>query len=83
MRAGTCRSCGAAIVWIPTPGGKSMPCDVTPIYYRQKKRGSKRIVTPNGEVLACEYTEDPNQATGIGFIPHWAACPYADRHRRR
>ena len=84
MRAGTCKSCGAAIVWIPTPGGKAMPCDAAPAYYIAKpKSGSKRIVTPNGEVLACEYTEDPHRATGTGFIPHWATCPQADRHRRR
>ncbi len=24
---GTCRLCGAAIVWIRTVGGKAMPCD--------------------------------------------------------
>lgn len=33
MRASTCKGCGAAIVWIRTPGGKSMPCDATPRYY--------------------------------------------------
>ena len=43
MRASTCKGCGAAIVWIKTPGGKSMPCDATPRYYIEKPRsGSKR-----------------------------------------
>lgn len=43
MRASTCKGCGAAIVWIRTPGGKSMPCDATPRYYIEKPRsGSKR-----------------------------------------
>ena len=52
MRAGTCRSCGASIVWIPMPGGKAMPCDTAPVYYVSKpKSGSKRIVTPNGEYI--------------------------------
>ena len=52
MRASTCKGCGAAIVWISTPGGKSMPCDATPRYYIEKPRsGSKKIVTPNGEDL--------------------------------
>ena len=61
MRASTCKGCGAAIVWIRTPGGKSMPCDATPRYYIEKPRsGSKKIVTPNGEVISCEYTEDPD-----------------------
>lgn len=62
MRASTCKGCGAAIVWIRTPGGKSMPCDATPRYYIEKPRsGSKKIVTPNGEVISCEYTEDPHK----------------------
>ena len=65
MRASTCKGCGAAIVWIRTPGGKSMPCDATPRYYIEKPRsGSKKIVTPNGEVISCEYTEDLHKATG-------------------
>ena len=56
--ASTCKGCGAATVWIRTPGGKSMPCDATPRYYIEKPRsGSKKIVTPNGEVISCEYTE--------------------------
>ena len=75
MRASTCKGCGAAIVWIETPGGKSMPCDATPRYYIEKPRsGSKKIVTPNGEVISCEYTEDPHKATGTGFAPHWGAA---------
>lgn len=83
MRSGTCRGCGAAIVWIGTPGGKSMPCDATPIYYIQKpSSGSKKIVTPNGEVISCEYTEDPYKATGTGFAPHWGSCPCAGKFKR-
>lgn len=29
--AGTCRSCGAAVRWINTPAGRTMPLDVAPI----------------------------------------------------
>ncbi len=48
MRAGACRSCWAAIVWIKTPSGKAMPCNAAPTYYIAKPRsGTKRIVTPN------------------------------------
>lgn len=83
MKSGNCKACGAAIVWIATGAGKSMPCDAAPTYYIERKRiGKKRIVTPNGQVLACEYTEDPHKATGTGFIPHWATCPHADRFQK-
>lgn len=78
----TCKACMADIVWIKTPGGKSMPCNSTPEYYIQKPRsGSKRIVTQNGEVIACEYTKDPCKATGVGYVPHWSTCPYAGKFR--
>ena len=30
---GKCRSCGAEILWIETPGGKAMPCNPEPVYY--------------------------------------------------
>ena len=84
MKQGSCRSCGAAIVWIKTPGGKSMPCNATPVYYISRpKSGSKKVVTLNGEVLSCEYTEDPNKATGTGFIPHWSTCDKPDSFRKK
>lgn len=61
-----------------------MPCDAAPVYYTAKpKSGSKRIVTPNGQVLSCEYTEDPHKATGTGFVPHWATCPEADSFKKK
>lgn len=81
---GTCKKCMAPIVWIEMTSGKLMPCDATPVYYIEKRRhGSKRIVTPNGEVLSCEYTDDPARATGTGFVPHWSTCPNADSFRKK
>lgn len=75
MRASTCKGCGAAIVWIRTPGGKSMPCDATPRYYIEKPRsGSKKIVTPNGEVISCEYTEDPHRPPAPASLPTGGAA---------
>ena len=62
----------------------SMPCDATPRYYIEKPRsGSKKIVTPNGEVISCEYTEDPHKATGTGFAPHWGSCRAAGSFKSR
>ena len=79
-----CKACMAVLVWITTPAGKSIPCDATPRYYIEKPRvGSKKVVTPNGQVLSCEYTEDPAKATGVGYVPHWATCPYARQFRRK
>ena len=79
-----CKKCLVDIIWIKTLGGKSIPCDPEQIYYIQKpNKGEKRIVTPNGEVIACEYTADPYEATGVGYVPHWATCPYSNEFKRK
>lgn len=69
----TCGRCGAAIVWISTPAGKTMPCDAQPVYIIQGD-GPEKAVTKSGEVVSCRYTKDPDQATGLGYVPHFATC---------
>ena len=83
MKNGTCKGCGAAIIWIRTPGGKTMPCDPDPAYYREREGASGKIVTPNGMVLSADIGVPPSQATGYGYISHFSTCPAADRFRRR
>ena len=49
------------------------------------KRRRKRRASPaplNGEVISCEYTEDPHRATGTGFAPHWGSCRAAGNFRK-
>ena len=79
----TCKACGAPIIWIMTPGGKLMPCDPEQKVYWQRSRAKEKIVTPNGEILSCVFEGDDQTATGIGYVPHWATCPEADKFRRR
>lgn len=83
MRADKCRGCGAPIVWVPMPGGKSMPCDVEQVRYRARKGAKGKIVTPNGEVLSADIDVAPEEATGIGYVSHFATCPAAGEFRRR
>ena len=78
-----CKKCGKEIVWIKTPGGKSMPCDPNQVVYYKKKGGSQKIVTPNGEVVSAELSGSPGTETGVGYISHFATCPAADQFRRR
>lgn len=70
-------------MWIRTPAGKSMPCDVHPITYKAQSKAKDKIVTLNGEVISCIIAPADNYATGIGYIPHWATCPNADKFRRK
>lgn len=78
-----CKSCGADIVWIKTVNGKSMPCNACQVVYKQCKDGKQTIIMPNGETIKGNITDDSNNATGIGYIPHWATCPTANQHRKK
>ena len=83
LRAGKCRGCGATIFWIPTVGGKYMPCDAEQVRYRERKGAAGKVVTPNGGVLSADIGIAPEDATGVGYVPHWATCPAAGEFRRR
>lgn len=72
-----CKGCGAEIIWRKTESGKSMPCDIRPVFYIPSQFGSDRVLTYNGKIINCNITSDPKEAKGIGFIPHWATCPKA------
>lgn len=83
MNITTCRACGAPIGFIKTVAGKTIPVDAVEVVYRQTPQGSQKIVTPNGEVVSGEITEDSTHATGIGYISHFATCPQADFFRKK
>lgn len=78
-----CKACGAEVIWIRTLKGKNMICDKEPVMYWGKKGSKQKVITKNGEVLSCVFEGDPQQATGIGFIPHWSTCPSANNFRKR
>lgn len=79
---GICKACKKQILWIKTVSGKSMPCDPLVHLYWAKEKAAGKIVTPNGEVVSCELTGDPNAATGYGYISHFSTCTHSDKLRR-
>lgn len=82
---GKCRSCGQQVIWIKTAAGKNMPCNPEMITYKIKQGGREKIITPNGEVHSAEIvgSEKLDEATGIGYISHFATCPNGGRHRKK
>ena len=82
MNTTTCRGCGAPIGFIKTVAGKSIPVDPEEIVYWQTPGGSKKIVTPNGEVVSAELAGNPQTATGVGFVSHFATCPEAEKFHK-
>ena len=77
-----CRGCGRTIIWIRTQAGKSMPCDPEQVTYWKKVKAAEKVVTANGEVCSCAFEGNPQEATGIGYVPHWATCPKAGEFQR-
>ena len=81
-----CKSCGAEIVWIKMKSGKSMPCNTRGIHYREQVHGDKgcmfTLVTPDGNVVVGRACEE-NESELVGYVSHFATCPYANRHRKR
>lgn len=69
-----CGRCGAAIVWVRTPAGKAMPCDARAVYIVQEEGGPEKGVLRDGRVVSCRFTHDPDQATALGYVPHFATC---------
>ncbi len=82
MNKGTCRGCGAPIVWIKTTAGKSMPCDADPVTYWAKPKAAGKVVTPNGEVISRELEGPTQDATGVGYVSHSSTCPAASTFRK-
>ena len=76
MRPGTCRSCGAPIVWVETELGTPMPLDVEPC-----PDGNITVEGGKARVLRATLFEQP--PAGPRFKSHFSSCPHADMHRRK
>lgn len=77
-----CRACGREIVWIKTKAGKSMPCDAEMKMFWEDEAGKDVIVRPDGKTVRCRLDGDPVKHTGMGYVSHFATCPYAGKFRR-
>lgn len=72
-----CSSCGANIVWIKTPKGKSMPLDATP-------NPEGNVVIRDGLAVVLTAAEKA-VVPSVGprrWLPHWVGCPSAQTHRK-
>ena len=83
MGKGTCHGCGAEIIWIKTESGKSMLCNVEPVTYWARSGAAGKVVTPNGEIISCDFEGDINKATGLGYVSHFSTCPQSESFRRK
>lgn len=74
--SGSCRSCGATIIWTRTEAGKRMPIDVEPV-----DGGNLILKRGHGGQYWAIVAADDIEPTR--YVSHFATCPHADQHRRR
>ena len=48
----------------------------------RKARRNTKLVTPAGDVISCEAVDDPAEAQGWGYTPHWSTCNAPDSFRK-
>ena len=67
--ASRCKTCDAAIIWVKTPAGKTMPLDAkTTTWWLIDGGGAGEAVTTAKPVAVRQS--------------HFATCPQADQHRK-
>ena len=72
-----CRSCGAAILWVKTQSGKSMPVDAQPC-----EDGNVCVATCEGGPTAFVPPEGTTISDATRHKSHFATCPNAATHRK-
>lgn len=71
-----CRSCPAQIRWVRTNKGGKMPLDDKPVVGGNIIMIGGLAVTLTGDEL-----EEARETGERLWMPHWATCPKAKRHR--
>lgn len=70
LSRGVCRGCGADILWVTMPSGKSMPLDAK----------SKKVIIEKEHHGHGETRVLPELVNG--YTPHWASCPKAAEFKK-
>ena len=65
-----CKHCGAEIIRIHTMGGPAV-CWASPTtYWPTRDNEARELLTPNGNNVYGSLTGEPQDAIGIGHLPH-------------
>lgn len=84
MATGTCRGCGAKVIWVRSESGKRMPCNPQMVPFWERPGASGKVVLQgSGKVISCDFEGPRDEVTGFGYISHFSTCPQAGRFRRK
>lgn len=84
--AGTCRSCGADVIWVANVNGNAQPFDRTP----DSEKGTFVIVAAKPSLFGIALSNLNEKARAAAknngvmlYVPHHATCPDRRRWRRQ
>lgn len=60
-----------------------MPCNPGMVTYWERHGAKGRVVTPNGDVVSCDFDGPESRSTGLGYIPHFSTCQQALNFKKR
>lgn len=69
MTTSKCKSCGAAIVWCRTPGGRKMPVDAEPV------ANGNLCLQGDGVPVAAVVSLPNEPTTQPRYLSHFVTCP--------
>ena len=78
-----CKSCNAEIVWVEIKSGKPMPCNPELVQFWANPNAKGKAVMQTGEIVSCDFDGPLEEMTDVGYISHFATCPFANSHRRK
>jgi len=80
MRKGFCKGCRREILFVPTPRGTVMPCELGEVNSEDCNVG-ERLVTREGLVVTIRGVAKGYGV--IGYKPHWGFCTAPNEFRRK
>lgn len=78
-----CKSCRAEIVWVKMKSGNDMPCNPNLIQFWANMKAKDIVITPEGDMVHCNLDGPLEEMTGMGYVPHWATCPFSKQHKKK
>lgn len=74
-----CKYCGNRIIYVETPSGGAIACNVPLVGYIPDPEGQHLVVTARGRVIRCWGLPRPDSDSWKGRVPHFQTHPQCGR----
>lgn len=79
-----CRGCGADMIFVKSPAGRSIRCDKDKLRVVADPAGKLRVVRDNGSVIAARRPDPTKDGEAVewALVSHFSTCPQAAEFRK-